>query len=220
MKRFILTLTSLCIITCGLSAQSLNHEDFDGYDDVEHYYMGALSISKALTANAENRKFYFEDAIRYLSPIRDESGTFINRYQVLDLVSIDVAAAMPVNGKQIYTYEYARQQYNDAYFKEEMLLRQDKATTRAKCRVKMLAMKPRSKVSYKDIMEGKSILIAMAEPGGTLRLTVSSDIEHEGLSYENGMVGFCKWIAKEEEEVVYHIENTSNKEICLILIAN
>lgn len=219
MRTCLLVFFSILFSAGYINAQSLSHEDFVGYDDVERYYKGCISIAKAEQAFGDERNFYFEDAISWLSPVLVD-GEYQNRYRSLALVRVNVADVVDIEEHIQYTYEYARSKYDDIDFRENMLLREDKPVY-AKCRVKTLAIKPRGRVVYKDIMMGMSIVIALCEPTGEIRLTaIAEGVTHPGISYENNMVSFCKWESPEEEEVLYQIDNLSDKLVSLVLIAN
>lgn len=226
MKRFLLITVLSGISFCNLFAQSLTVDDFDEFENVKEYYDGAISIARATVADRPVKQYHYEDAINYLRPASSKYKWLVQRYSALELEEVDTKAIGSIEGHILYTYDYARKHYADVNFQENGLLRNDdedidaETKRRLRCRVKILAIAPLSSVVYKDVVTGRSILVAVAEPNATLRLSVSGKSKYACESYENGMVGFCKWVAGENEETIYRIENTGDKEVCLALIAN
>lgn len=216
--KYLISLITLLFWLPAIS-QSLTHEDFEGYDNMELYYNGAMNIAKAATSEPKMKKLYYEDAIECLKPIPVDTG-FENRYMPMEVSRIDVKAMLPVDTtKNIdYTYEYAIDRYNDKKIKE-------RATVRGKmskymCRVKTFAIEPGKTVKLGGIMEGRSIVIAFTEPGKRINLTVEGAERTVGTSYENGMVSVCKWDEPEEMDMIYEIENPNDSVVSLVLITN
>ena len=141
MKRTILLVLLACAGVVSASAQKLRDEDFEGYKIVRDYYEGVLFIAEAITT--DNDKYLaYESAIGRLAPV-NMNGSFVDSYSPLALVSVDIAAELPAN--DIYTYSYARREYEklggSLNSHESYNDRGDSIAKEAQCRVKRIAIK-------------------------------------------------------------------------------
>ncbi len=224
-KSFLISLALLCVAYVS-SAQELTNEYFCGNTDLYNYYKGCLSIANAEVLPKSQSSMQYEDAIGFLAPVY-ENKKYVNRYRVESLVRVDGEALIPVEGRLQFTYEYARKMYDDVLIKEKSIFREEEFTLlgqgageAVKCRVMTFAMKANSTVKFKDIMVGTSIVVVMCEPNAQVALSVVSDKTLQGTPFEKGMVSYCKWESAEEQDFVYCIENKSDKEISVVLMAN
>ena len=217
-KSFLISLALLCVAYVS-SAQELTNEYFCGNTDLYNYYKGCLSIANAEVLPKSQSSMQYEDAIGFLAPVY-ENKKYVNRYRVESLVRVDGEALIPVEGRLQFTYEYARTKYEDIRFNEKSTLRGQEVGVDVKCRVMTFAMKANSTVKFKDIMVGTSIVVVMCEPNAQVALSVVSDKTLQGTPFEKGMVSYCKWESAEEQDFVYCIENKSDKEISVVLMAN
>ena len=217
-KSFLISLALLCVAYVS-SAQELTNEYFCGNTDLYNYYKGCLSIANAEVLPKSQSSMQYEDAIGFLAPVY-ENKKYVNRYRVESLVRVDGEVLIPVEGRLQFTYEYARKMYEDIRFNEKSTLRGQEVGEAVKCRVMTFAMKANSTVKFKDIMVGTSIVVVMCEPNAQVALSVVSDKTLQGTPFEKGMVSYCKWESAEEQDFVYCIENKSDKEISVVLMAN
>lgn len=217
-KSFLISLALLCVAYVS-SAQELTNEYFCGNTDLYNYYKGCLSIANAEVLPKSQSSMQYEDAIGFLAPVY-ENKKYVNRYRNAALVSVDTDSLISVEGRLQFTYEYARKMYEDIRFNEKSTLRGQEVGEAVKCRVMTFAMKANSTVKFKDIMVGTSIVVVMCEPNAQVALSVVSDKTLQGTPFEKGMVSYCKWESAEEQDFIYCIENKSDKEISVVLMAN
>ena len=225
MKKIISLAILLCLFFASASAQegAIPPEEFGIYNNVWRYYDGVKNIAKALNSTGEDRAWYFDCAIKALRPNKVQSaGGYEYKvwYTPLKLTAVDVAAELPA--ESIYTYEYVLNQPEaKSLVVEGAIIRGSGDAPKDRCSVKHLAIKAKSSVCYEDVLEGETaIVVAVAAPNNKIRLTVISDKTHQGTSYSNGMVGFCKWTATKGSKARYRIENLEDRDVSLIIIAN
>lgn len=226
MKKFISFAILLCAVFGSASAQELEKELFDGYDNAHKYYEGARYIMQAMRNSGEDKETALDNAIIRLAPLYNKTTQkYISWYYPLKLTGVDVSAELPTQG--LYTYKNACEMWVAHCGKRENSIARDIDTTdptisgpKSRCRVKHIAIKANSSVCYEDSVKGTAIVVAIATPNSKICLTVEADETYTGTAYENGMVSYCKWEVAERSTVRYRIENLEDKDVEVAIIAN
>lgn len=222
-NKLFLLLLALCTTTV-LKAQSLPLDTLDSYENVRMFYQGCLKIREGDSCYLQRDTIMGRRAFAKAMDLLNEEKNEDPKIRLNDLVmsntirNSDECALSDVG----FNYNYAEKRYNYQPWTPAGVLRA--ITLNTKCSVKEFRLKPHGFSLYENRdNSGKCILIAIAEYGGTVKMSItekSAGILHEGNNYENGGVSFAKWILNTKEDFLFKIENTSNKECTIVLISN
>ncbi len=222
-KRIIVLLLALCAVT-GLKAQPLPLDTLDYYENVRMFYKGCMKIREGDSLYFHQDTIMGRRAFAKAMDLLNEEKNDEPRIRINDLVMSDIIS----NEDEIslsevgFNYDYAEKRYNYQSWTSGGVLRA--FTPGTKCSVKEIRLKPHGVSIYGNRDNfGKCILIAVAEYGATVKLSIkekTSGIVHEGKVFENGGVSFSKWILNTYEDFIYRIENTSEKDATIVIISN
>ena len=204
-------------------AQSLPLDTLDNYENVRMFYKGCMKIREGdslyLQHDTISGRRAFAKAMDILNEEKnDEPKIKIGNLVMKDTISNADEVALNEVG---FNYDYAEKRYDYKPWTPDGFLR---TIPGSKCSVKTIRLRPHGISIYGNRNNyGKCIIIAVAEYGATVNLTIeerASGIIHEGGIYESGGVSFAKWILSTKEDFIFRIENTSDKDASIVLISN
>lgn len=213
------TFVTIALLACALvaRAQGLPADSLASNADVQRFYQGCMKIAEAeRLADAEERNSAYAAAMTMLNPRASRNRLDLRE---LPLALSDTAGLVAVGPLKefAYDYAYARARYRAIDFAPTGVTR---GGLRG-CRVFDMKLAPGASVTGTDRVSGNCILVAIAQPGGTVDLTVSdAPGTVASRSYEGGMVAFARWDAGSERTVAYTVRNTSDHAIVVTLASN
>ena len=222
-KRIIVFVLALCAVTC-LKAQSLPLDTLDHYENVRMFYEGCMKIREGDSLYINQDTIMGRRAFAKAMDLLNEEKNDEPRIRINDLVMKDtISNKDEISLSEVgFNYDYAEKRYNYESWTSVGALRA--FTPGTKCSIKEIRLKPHGVSIYGNRNNfGKCILIAVAEYGATVKLSIqekSSGVVHEGEVFENGGVSFSKWILNTYEDFIFIIDNTSEKEATIVLISN
>ncbi|MDE6487631.1 MAG: hypothetical protein K2L76_09050 [Muribaculaceae bacterium] len=210
---------TIAILACALAAraQSLPADSLAYNADVQRFYQGCMKIAEAESlADAELRNSAYAAAMTLLNTRASRNRISLRE---LPLVLADTAGLVAVGPLKefAYDYAYARARYRAIDFAPSGITRGGFSG----CRVFDMKIAPGASVTGTDRVGGNCILLAIAQPGGSVEFSVD---DAPGTvvsgSYEGGMVAFAAWYAGPEHAVTYTVRNTSDRAIVITLASN
>ncbi len=219
----------LCVSGMSLTAWAQKMPTENLNKTQARFYEGCLLLRDGIITQSESR---LGEAIDLL----DESMDNEDRIVLKDLsMSFDGVQAdtVPMTNHVYFTSDYAQYLYDKTdtpYIEKASLLRDVK---KSECFVCQMAVKAHGTVECRARMNDTCQVFVMAEPGGTLKLTVKDEGNgetYEGTPYEEGAVSYVEWKqsenpdtsakAKLQKRTLLRIENTSSNNISFIIASN
>lgn len=211
--------TIIAVLACAFAAraQSLPADSLAFNADMERYYRGCLKIAEAEGLDdPEMRNSAYAAAMNMLNTRTSRSRLSIC---MLPLVLVDTAGLVAVGPVKdfAYDYAYARSRYRSIDFAPAGVTRGGISG----CRVFDMKIAPGGTVAGTEKVHGDCVLLAIAQPGGTVSLSVDTgDRTIDAEPYENGMVAYTRWFAGEGRDVTYTVRNTTDRAIVITLLSN
>ena len=223
MKRIVFIFLAFSVSTL-IKAQSLPLDTLDHYENVRMFYKGCMKIREGDSLYLHQDTIMGRRAFAKAMDLLNEEKKEEPRIRINDLVFKDtISNEDDMSLSEVgFNYGYAEKRYNYESWTSGGVLRA--FTPGTKCSIKEIRLKPHGLSIYGNRNNyGKCILIAVAEYGATVKLSIqekTSGIVHVGEVFENGGVSFCKWILDTYEDFIFRIENTSEKDATIVLISN
>ncbi len=222
MKKIFFTLCT-ALLTLNAAAQKMPTENLN--ETMARFYEGCLYLRAGIEKNSLTR-------LDKAATLLDESKNNPDRIvlQNIDLKYNNMAAdTISMQGHTYFCGDYARYMYGQrdvVYVDHSHALRSFGNTVAqvSECYVGQDAVTARGEVAYDMVMGGTCKIFVVAEPGGTLSLSVKDEGNgktYEGTSYEDGGVAYVEWEQSgESTSAVMTIVNTSDKDISFVIASN
>ena len=227
MKRIVFIFLALSASTV-IKAQSLPLDTLDHYENVRMFYKGCMKIREGDSLYLRQDTILGRRAFAKAMDLLNDEKNVEPKIRINDMVMSDTinnTDEIPLMDRG-FNYDYAKTRYDYPSWTSVWVARGvlRSSIIGAKCAVKEIRLKPYGLSIYGNKNNsGKCILIAVAEYEATVKLTIqetTSGIVHNGSSFENGGVSFAKWVLNANEDFIFRIENTSDKEATIVLISN
>ncbi len=227
MKKIVFIFLALCASTV-IKAQSLPLDTLDHYENVRMFYKGCMKIREGDSLYLQQDTIMGRRAFAKAMDLLNEEKNVEPKIRINDLVMSDTIN----NSDEVslvskgFNYDYAKTRYDYPSWTSIWVARGvlRAFTPGSKCSVKEIRLRPHGVSIYGNKNNfGKCIIIAVAEYGATVKLKIqekTSGIVHDGGSFEKGGVSFTKWVLNTNEDFIFRIENTSDKEATIVLISN
>lgn len=205
--------------TMSAVAESLPADSLVSGSAVARFYAGCMKIVEAESARdsiAANSAY--AEAMDLLNTRSTYSRKGIPLGKMKAQVVDDSGLASETPHDFAYDYTYARSRYKCIDFAPSGMSR----GFGNGCRVLDLVLKPGGAVKCREKVSGDCLLVAMAQPGGSIGLEVkaSDGRSVDVRSYEDGLVGYAHWQNGQSDFVDYVVTNLTDKELTVTLFAN
>ncbi|MCD8292901.1 MAG: hypothetical protein LUC23_03970 [Prevotellaceae bacterium] len=193
------------------------------------FYEGCLLLRDGAVTQSESR---LGEAIDLLDESMDNADRIVLKTLNISFDGVQ-ADTVSMTNHVYFTSDYAQYLYDKIdtpYIEKASVLRD---IQKSDCAIHQLAVKAHGTVECRASMNDTCQVFVMAEPGGTLKLTVKDDGNgeiYEGTPYEEGAVSYVEWIQSpnpdtskkggSQKRTLLRIENTSSNDISFIIASN
>jgi len=208
------------VICCAgyAQGQALPVDSLGGNADMERFYAGCMKIAEAENAaDSAVRNSSYAAAMELLN----KRSTYSRPGVKLARMRVEICDSTGLVSTSVkdfaYDYSYARARYRAVDFAPTGVSRGGLTG----CRVFDMVLAPGARVRCSEKVRGNCVLVAVAQPGGAVALTVEDNgTTIKGAQYEGGLVSYAHWHTGAEHPVAYTVENKSDREITVTLMAN